>query len=54
MILGYQSAQLLIDMLEGRKVKHKVVLPTELIIRDSTGPYRNSGIGFIKNVCACF
>ena len=36
--LGYQAAQMLIDMLEGRQVKHKVVLPTELIVRDSTGP----------------
>lgn len=36
--LGYQAAQLLIDMLEGRQVKHKVVLPTELIVRGSTGP----------------
>lgn len=34
--LGYQSAQLLIDMLEGRQVRHKVVLSNELIIRDST------------------
>ncbi|WP_372661077.1 LacI family DNA-binding transcriptional regulator [Cohnella sp.] len=34
--LGYQSAQLLIDMLEGRQVRHKVVLSNELIIRNST------------------
>jgi LacI family transcriptional regulator len=34
--LGYQAAQLLIDMLEGRQVRHKVVLPSELIVRDST------------------
>lgn len=34
--LGYQAAQLLIDMLEGRKVHHKVMLPNKLIIRDST------------------
>jgi len=34
--LGYQAAQLVIDMLEGRKVKHKIVLPTELIVREST------------------
>jgi LacI family transcriptional regulator len=34
--LGYQAAQLLIDMLEGRQVRHKVVLPSELIVREST------------------
>jgi LacI family transcriptional regulator len=34
--LGYQAAQLLIDMLEGRKVRHKVVLDNELVIRGST------------------
>lgn len=34
--MGYQAAQMLIDMLEGRNVKHKVVLDNELIIREST------------------
>jgi LacI family transcriptional regulator len=36
--LGYQAAQLLIDMLEGRQVRHKVMLNSELIVRESTGP----------------
>jgi LacI family transcriptional regulator len=36
--LGYQAAQLLIEMLEGRQVRHKVMLNSELIVRDSTGP----------------
>jgi LacI family transcriptional regulator len=35
--LGYQAAQLLIDMLEGRKVRHKVMLTNQLIVRGSTG-----------------
>lgn len=34
--LGYQAAQLLIDMLEGRQVRHKVVLDNQLVVRDST------------------
>jgi LacI family transcriptional regulator len=36
--LGYQAAQLLIDMLEGRQVRHKVMLNNELMVRESTGP----------------
>lgn len=36
--LGYQAAQLLIEMLEGRKVSHKVVLNNQLIVRGSSGP----------------
>ncbi|HUC92161.1 MAG TPA: LacI family DNA-binding transcriptional regulator [Paenibacillus sp.] len=38
--LGYQAAQLLIDMLEGRQVRHKVMLPNELIVRGSTSRKR--------------
>lgn len=34
--MGYQAAQLLIDMLEQRKVSHKIVLNSELIVRQST------------------
>lgn len=34
--IGYQAAQLLIDMLEGRQVRHKVMLTNQLVIRDST------------------
>ncbi|TJY42821.1 LacI family transcriptional regulator [Cohnella pontilimi] len=34
--LGYQAAQLLIDMLEGRQVRHKVVLANQLVVREST------------------
>ena len=34
--LGYQAAQLVIDMLEGRKVNHKIVLSNQLIVREST------------------
>ncbi|MFC5651834.1 LacI family DNA-binding transcriptional regulator [Paenibacillus solisilvae] len=34
--MGYQAAQLLIDMLEGRQVRHKVMLNNELIVRQST------------------
>lgn len=34
--MGYQAAQMLIDMIEGRKVKHKIVLENRLIIREST------------------
>lgn len=38
--IGYQAAQLLIDMLEGREVKHKVVLNSRLIVRGSTAAAR--------------
>lgn len=34
--LGYQAAQLVIDMLEGRKVAHKIVLNNRLVVRGST------------------
>ena len=34
--MGYQAAQLLIDMLEERPTDHKIVLPNELVIRNST------------------
>jgi LacI family transcriptional regulator len=37
--MGYQAAQLLIDMLEKRKVNHKIVLNSELIVRQSTSPF---------------
>jgi LacI family transcriptional regulator len=33
---GYKAAQLLIDMLEGRTVDRRVVLPNHLIVREST------------------
>lgn len=36
--MGYQSAQLLIDMLEQREVGRKIVLHSELIVRKSTAP----------------
>lgn len=36
--MGYQAAQLLVDMLEGRNVKRKIVLHSELIVRQSTAP----------------
>lgn len=36
--LGVQATQMLIDTLEGRQVKHKVVLSAELITRESTAP----------------
>ncbi|SDN95938.1 transcriptional regulator, LacI family [Paenibacillus sp. yr247] len=36
--MGYQSAQLLIDMLEGRNINRKIVLNTELIVRESVMP----------------
>lgn len=35
--MGYQAAQLLIDMMEGRSVKHKIVLDNQLMVRESTG-----------------
>jgi len=38
--LGYQAAQLVIDMLEGRKVAHKIVLRNRLIVRESTAKPR--------------
>lgn len=34
--LGYQAAQMMIDMLEGREVMHKIVLNSSLVIREST------------------
>lgn len=34
--MGFQAAQLLIDILEGRKVSRKIVLANELIVREST------------------
>jgi LacI family transcriptional regulator len=36
--MGYQAAQLLIDMLEGKPVDHKIVLPNELVVRNSARP----------------
>ncbi|MFC4775833.1 LacI family DNA-binding transcriptional regulator [Paenibacillus sp. GCM10023252] len=33
--MGHHAAQVLIDMLEGREVEHHLVLPTELMIRES-------------------
>jgi len=33
--MGYQAAQMLIDMLEGRKVHPQVTMPAELIVRGS-------------------
>ncbi|MFC9777427.1 hypothetical protein [Paenibacillus chitinolyticus] len=32
---GYQAAQLLVDLLEGRNVSHHIVLNTELVKRES-------------------
>lgn len=34
--MGYQAAQLLVDLLDGRHVKRKIVLHSELIVRHST------------------
>ncbi|WP_308638384.1 LacI family DNA-binding transcriptional regulator [Paenibacillus silvisoli] len=34
--MGYQSAQLVIDMIENRQVNRKIVLQNELIVREST------------------
>ncbi|SEP16981.1 LacI family DNA-binding transcriptional regulator [Paenibacillus sp. OV219] len=36
--MGYQAAQLLIDLLEDRHVNHKIILQNELMIRESTAP----------------
>ncbi|GMX64758.1 LacI family DNA-binding transcriptional regulator [Paenibacillus elgii] len=36
--MGYQAAQMLIDLLEGRKVSHRLMLDTELIVRESVSP----------------
>ncbi|ASS66042.1 MULTISPECIES: LacI family DNA-binding transcriptional regulator [unclassified Paenibacillus] len=36
--MGYQAAQLLVDLIEGRPVNHKIMLHNELIIRESTSP----------------
>lgn len=33
--IGYQAAQLLVDMLEGRNVSHHIVMNTELVKRES-------------------
>jgi LacI family transcriptional regulator, repressor for deo operon, udp, cdd, tsx, nupC, and nupG len=38
--LGRRAARELIELLEGRNVAHEVVLPTRLIIRESTAPPR--------------
>ncbi|MFD2613301.1 LacI family DNA-binding transcriptional regulator [Paenibacillus gansuensis] len=35
--IGYQAAQMLIDLLEGRNVSRHLMLSTELILRESTG-----------------
>jgi LacI family transcriptional regulator len=40
--LGYQAAQMLIDLLEGRNVLPQLTLPTELIKRDSVARPRRS------------
>jgi LacI family transcriptional regulator len=34
--MGYQAAQLLIDMLEGRTIKRKFIMKNELVVREST------------------
>lgn len=36
--LGYNAAQMLIDMLEGRSVDRELVLLNELVVRESAGP----------------
>jgi DNA-binding LacI/PurR family transcriptional regulator len=36
--LGYAAGQALLDRVAGRPVAHRTLLPTELIIRDSTAP----------------
>lgn len=38
--LGYQAAQMLIDLLEGRKVMPQLTLPTQLVRRESVRPLR--------------
>ncbi|WP_219835396.1 LacI family DNA-binding transcriptional regulator [Paenibacillus sp. R14(2021)] len=38
--MGWESAKLLIDMLEGKEVNHNVVLKNELIVRESTKKLR--------------
>lgn len=40
--LGRRAALELIEQLEGRDVAHEVVLPTRLVIRESTGPPRTA------------
>jgi len=37
--MGYQAAQLLVDMLENREVGRKITLQSELIVRQSTAPF---------------
>ncbi|NOU69977.1 hypothetical protein GC098_00755 [Paenibacillus sp. LMG 31458] len=39
--IGYQSAQMIIDMLEGRQVTKQLVLPTELLVRSSVAAPKN-------------
>jgi DNA-binding LacI/PurR family transcriptional regulator len=34
--MGEEMARVLVDALEGRSVRPSIVLPTELIVRDST------------------
>lgn len=34
--LGCQAAQMVVDMLEGREVRHKIVLNTRVVVRQST------------------
>ncbi|MFC7441561.1 LacI family DNA-binding transcriptional regulator [Laceyella putida] len=38
--MGYQSAQMLIDMLEGRNIQTTLVMNTELIVRKSVQPLK--------------
>lgn len=39
--MGYSATQMLVDMLEGRKINRKVNLETNLIIRESVTQYNN-------------
>jgi len=40
--LGYRSVQRLLECIDGKDVPHSDRLPTELIVRESTGPVNPS------------
>lgn len=41
--IGQTAALVLVDLLRGKPVQDRVRLPTELVVRDSTGPARTPG-----------
>jgi LacI family transcriptional regulator len=48
--MGFQAAQLLIDMLESRIVSRKIILPNELIVRESTAAASHTLQAYVEDI----